>query len=68
MGPELQPDEVSHVMGEEVHVHVECQHGFALITGEQDASLRPACVEAGCKEEGERWLRDKGLMPPAVDI
>ena len=49
-------------------MHVECKHGFVLISGEHDTSLRPACVEAGCKEEGERWLRDKGLLKPAVAI
>ena len=68
--PQRQPERSGHgsVGEEDVHVHVECKHGFALISGEHDASLRPACVEAGCKEEGESWLRSKGFLEPAVAI
>ena len=47
---------------EEVHVHTECKHGFALISGTRDDTLRPACYEENCKEDGEKWLRSEGLV------
>ena len=46
----------------EVHVHVECKHGFALVSGMRDDTLQPACYEEKCKEDGERWLRSEGLV------
>ena len=39
--------------GEDVHVHVQCEHGVALISGVRDVTLQPACYEAKCTEEGE---------------
>ena len=44
---------------EEVHVHVECKHGFALISGTRDDTLQPACYKEKCKEDGERWLKSE---------
>ena len=47
---------------EETHIHVECKHGFALISGTRDDTLQPACYEKKCKEDGERWLKSEGLV------
>lgn len=47
---------------ESIHVHVECKHGFALISGIRDDTLQPACFEEKCKKQGERWLQSQGLM------
>ena len=47
---------------EEVHVHVECKHGFALISGTRDGTLQPACYKEKCREDGERWLKNEGLV------
>ena len=30
---------------ESIHVHVECKHGFALISGIRDVTLQPACFK-----------------------
>ena len=43
------------------HVHVQCKHGFVLISGERDDTLKPVCYNSECKAEGERWLRGAGL-------
>ena len=51
---------------EMVHVHVQCAHGFTLISGIRDDTLRPACFLTECKEEGESWLRSQGLVDPSV--
>ena len=45
----------------DTHVHVQCKHGFVLISGERDDSLQPVCYRSKCKVEGERWLRSAGL-------
>ena len=42
--------------GESVHVHVECRHGFVLISGERDETLQPVCYRKQCKEQGTSWL------------
>ena len=47
---------------ESIHVHVECKHGFALISGICDATLQPACFEEKFKKQGDRWLQRQGLM------
>ena len=51
---------------EMVHVHVQCAHGFALISGIRDGTLKPACFLTECREEGESWLRSQGLVDPSV--
>ena len=38
---------------ESIHVHVECKHGFALISGIRDDTLQPACFTEKCKQQGE---------------
>ena len=45
-----------------MHVHVECKHGFALVSGMRDDTLQPACHRDKCKEDGEKWLRSEGLL------
>ena len=50
-----------------VSVHVECKHGFALIRGMQDDTLKPACTRARCKEDGEHWLKREGLIAHAQE-
>ena len=45
----------------DTHVHVQCKHGFVLISGLRDDSLQPVCHRPKCKVEGERWLRSAGL-------
>ena len=53
----------SHQGDKDVHVHVECEHGFVLISGERDDTLQPACFKVKCKAEGERWLKSQRLLP-----
>ena len=48
---------------EETHVHVQCEHGFVLISGIRDHTLQPACSKVKCKAEGGRWLRSQRLLP-----
>ena len=53
--------------GEEmVHVHVQCTHGFVLISGMRDATLQPACGLTKCMKEGKSWLRSQGLIDPSA--
>ena len=47
--------------GEENHVHVQCKHGFFLISGIRDISLTPFCLDANCKKSAEKWLKSQGL-------
>ena len=47
---------------ESIHVHVECKHGFALISGIRDDTLQPACFKENCRKQGEIWLQSQGLM------
>ena len=48
---------------EETHVHVQCEHGFVLISGIRDNTLQPVRSKVKCKAEGERWLRSQRLLP-----
>ena len=53
--------------GEEmVHVHVQCTHGFVLISGMRDDTLQPACDLAKFRREGKSWLRSQGLIDPSA--
>ena len=45
------------------HVHVQCEHGYVLISGIKDITLQPECSKVKCKAEGERWLRSQRLLP-----
>ena len=56
-----QGQELDSVCTGDTHVHVQCQHGFVLISGLQDASIKPVCHRKQCKVEAERWLRSEGL-------
>ena len=47
----------------DTHVYVECEHGFVLISGMKDETLKPICSKVKCKAEGERWLRSQNLLP-----
>ena len=49
---------------EKVHISVQCKHGFSLISGERDFSLKPACFEKACIAEGRRWLQMEGVLDP----
>ena len=40
---------------------MECKHGFVLIRGTQDDTIKPACTRARCKENGCHWLKSEGL-------
>ena len=50
---------------ESIHVHVQCELGFVLISGERDDSLQPACFDLRCKKQGESWMRKHD--PPLQD-
>lgn len=54
---------ISHQGEEEGHVHVQCEHGFVLISGIRDNTLQPECSNVKYKAEGERWLRSQRLLP-----
>ena len=57
--------DIKHEEGEEkVHTYVQCKHGFALISGERDFSLKPACFKKTCVAEGKRWLQMEGVLDP----
>ena len=51
------------------HVHVQCEHGYVLISGTQDVNLQPECSKAECKAEGTQWLISQHLLPgPKEDV
>ena len=56
-----QEQDLDSVCTGDTHVHVQCKHGFVLISGLQDTSIKPVCYRKQCKVEGERWLRREGL-------
>ena len=43
--------------GTTVRVHMECKHGFVLISGMQDDALKPVCTSARCRQDGYHWLK-----------
>ena len=37
-------------------VHVECEHGFVLISGMPDETLQPMCYKKKCKQQCSEWF------------